>query len=97
MATSKTTTKANFYGLLSKVTDPHLRQLLKVLLDQTGNLNDQAAAIGTITQPLATHMDANGNKVQNLKDPTAKQDAATKAYVDKQIETFVSAYALPKP
>jgi len=98
MATpSITTQQANQYAFLSKIKDPHVRQLFKLILDQTGNLNNQAPNIGQVTQPLATHMDANGNKVQNLADPVDKQDAVTKAYLDKQIAQLTAAFAQPKP
>lgn len=91
MATqSKTTTKANMYGLLSKVKDPHLRQLLKQLLDQTGNINDQTPNIGKVSQPLEQHMDAGGFKIESLQTPTAKGDAVNKDYVDKQIQALMA-------
>lgn len=35
---------------------------------------------------ITNHLDANSLKVQNLQDPTAAQDAATKAYVDALIQ-----------
>lgn len=94
-ASSGTTTVNPLYAHLSKIQDPHTRRLLKLILDQTGSLNNQAQSIGAVTQPLTQHMDANGNKVENLQDPTAKQDAATKAYVDKQISQLVGAFAQP--
>ena len=87
---SKTTTKANLYTMLSKVQDPHMRQLFKFILDQTGNINDQTPNIGKVSQPLDQHMDANGNHIQNLKDPVDQQDAATKAYIDRQIQTLAA-------
>lgn len=96
MAASVTTTKASLYSFLSKIQDPHTRQLLKMILDQTGNLNNQAPDIGKVTQPLDTHMDANGNKVQNLATPTASTDAANKDYVDKQIAQLVKSMAQPR-
>lgn len=55
-------------------------------------VNTQIAAIdftpylradGTV--PLAADLDADGNKIVNLLDPTNAQDAATKAYVDAEI------------
>ena len=41
-------------------------------------------SLGTGTQ-LSANLDANSNKIINLTDPTANQDAATKAYVDTQV------------
>lgn len=40
--------------------------------------------LGTGTQ-LTSDLDANSNKIINLTNPTANQDAATKSYVDSQI------------
>lgn len=96
MADSITTTQSGLYPFLGKITDPHLRMVLKMILDQTANINDQTPSIGKVTQPLDQHLDANSNKVQNLADPTAQQDAATKAYVDKQIYTAIRAMAKPR-
>lgn len=96
MADSVATTKANLYASLSKVQDPHLRQLIKLILDQTGNLNDQAPSIGKVTQPLDDHMDANSKNIQNLADPVNQQDAVTKAYLDKQVATMIKAMAKPR-
>lgn len=94
MATSVTQTKANFYGMLNKIKDYHARQLIKFILDQTGNINNQTPNIGKVTQPLDTHLDANNNKVQNLQDPTAQQDAATKNYVDNLFQTLAGKVGL---
>jgi len=41
-------------------------------------------SLGSGTQ-LSSNLDANSNKIVNLTDPTANQDAATKAYVDTQV------------
>ncbi len=82
--------ETTFYGMLSKIQDPAARQLLKLILDQTGNLNSQAQSIGTVTEALDSDMNANGHRVTGLADPTAGQDAATKAYVDRQIQTLAA-------
>ncbi len=37
---------------------------------------------------ITNHLDANGFKVQNLSDPAAAQDAATKAYVDATAQGY---------
>lgn len=37
---------------------------------------------------ITNHLDANGFKVQNLTDPAAAQDAATKAYVDATAQGY---------
>lgn len=40
-----------------------------------------------VSNPLAHSLDANGNKITNLSDPTSNQDGATKYYVDHLISS----------
>jgi hypothetical protein len=41
------------------------------------------------TPELAANLDANSNRITDLADPTAAQDAATKNYVDTEISGLV--------
>jgi len=52
------------------------------LTDLNGGLT-----VGDVTLDAASTFDAGANKLTNLADPTAAQDAATKAYVDAQSAT----------
>ena len=51
------------------------------------NLNtDKLENVSEDTTPtLGGELDANSNKIVNVTDPTANQDAATKAYVDSSV------------
>jgi len=52
-------------------------------ISTTGTLNvDGASTLNNVTLDASTTFDAGANKLTNLADPTANQDAATKAYVD---------------
>jgi len=60
--------------------------------DSTGNTSiagtlnvDGATTMASITFDATSTIDAGANKVTNVADPTANQDAATKAYVDSQV------------
>ncbi len=45
--------------------------------------------LSDVTPELGGELDANSNKITSLADPTADQDAATKAYVDSEITDLV--------
>lgn len=63
------------YAALAKITDPHLRAALKLVLDQIGKLQDQASGIGGVTQPLGAPLDASGHRLQQVGDPSSEDDA----------------------
>lgn len=43
---------------------------------------------GDVSNPMQAHLDANGYTIENLKDPVASGDAATKGYVDTEISNI---------
>lgn len=71
------------YEYLSQVKDPTLQKILKLLMDHVIGLNKQATAIGTVTQPLATTLDAAGNAITNVPTPANTGDAVNKDYADQ--------------
>ncbi len=80
---------AGLYDALAKITDLELRQALKQILDQVGKLQGQVGAIGTLTKPLGSALDASGNLLQNLQDPVNPQDAVNLQTLRREIERIV--------
>ena len=57
-------------------------------ISTTGTLNvDGASTLNDVTLDASTTFDAGANKLTNVADPTANQDAATKKYVDDLTNT----------
>ncbi len=65
----------NPYAALSKVTDPHLRAALKLVLDQVGALRAATGGVGLVTRPLERALDASGHALTSIADPNQETDA----------------------
>lgn len=69
---------------------PDLRQILTPIFKRIEDLERQSAGIGLVNQPLSTAMDAGGQRIHTVADPTASQDAVNlqsmKKYVDAAIK-----------
>lgn len=78
------------YPGLESVGDPMVKRVLKALFDKVGNLETQVPAIGTVSQPLTTHLNANRNQLQAVGDPTHPQDAVTLTYLQHYVESRVT-------
>lgn len=66
---------ADPYAALARISDPHLRAALKLVLDQVGELRSLTGGIGGVTQPLAAPLDASGHVLGQVGDPQAPTDA----------------------
>ncbi len=75
------------YPGLASVTDPILRQALKILHDKIGAVEVATAKIGTVSAPLTTHLNANAQQLKAVADPTAPQDAVTLKYLQHYVES----------
>ncbi len=77
------------YPGLESITDPAVKRILKLIFDKVGTVEQQAQQIGTVSQPLTTHMDAGGKQINALADPTAPQDAVSLRYLQRYVESRV--------
>jgi hypothetical protein len=100
MAITKVPPAAKYPGL-SRIQDADLQSVLKNLFDMVGQVQQQVPKIGTVTEPLAAHLDANANQIKAVADPTAPQDAVTlrylQHYVESRVTSVVAAAAAPAP
>ncbi len=78
------------YPGLERVSDPAIKAVLKAVFDKIGNVEAQVPAIGSVSQPLTTHLNANSNQLQAVADPTHPQDAVTLKYLQHYVESRVT-------
>lgn len=81
--------KGNPYAYLSRITDPNIRNAVKVAMDLITQLQSGADGIGSVSKPLTDHMDGGGYRLQTIGDPGDDLDAVNfqtlKRYVDAAI------------
>lgn len=65
-------------GSVGRVLDPTVRTLIKQLQDQVAALQAQVQVLQQVNR-----FDAQGRRLQNVADPAAASDAATRGYVDR--------------
>jgi hypothetical protein len=85
------------YALLSRIRDPILRDALKLVQDRITALETQITALGTLTAPLTTNLDAASHRLTALANPTADQDAVTLRYLKTFVENRLTAAGLIGP
>lgn len=76
---ARTSTSGQSYPLLSRVADPAIREVLRMLMDQ----------INELRQP-ASSMDLGGNTITGVAAPTADSHVANKSYVDSTFSSVRS-------
>src|SRR5216683_628551 len=69
MAVTPTPPTTN-YGYLSTIKDPSTRRAVKLILDRLGDIELRSGGIGALTKPLTDDLNAAGNQLKSLKDPT---------------------------
>lgn len=79
------------YPGLSRITDPDVHAVAKILFDLVGGLQQQVPQIGTVSQPLTDHLDSNGKQLKAVADPTAPQDAVTLKFLQHYVEARTQA------
>jgi hypothetical protein len=77
------------YHGLSTIPDPATQKVVKLLMDRLSSLEAQAASIGTVSQPLSSHLNANKQQIKALADPSAPADAVTLSYLQHYVESRV--------
>jgi hypothetical protein len=91
MAVTPTPPTTN-YGHLSTIKDGATRRVVKLILDRLGDIERRSGGIGTLTKPLTADLNADGNQLKSLKDPTNDRDAVTlqflKTYVQQALVTL---------
>lgn len=78
------------YPLLDRVKDPQLQQVLKLVFDKIGGVEQLSTGIGTVSQPLTTHLDSGGNQLKSVADPTAATDAVTLRYLQQYVQGAIA-------
>jgi hypothetical protein len=66
-----------------------IRDAVKNIFDMVGQLQQQVPNIGKVTAPLAGSLNANGNQLKSVADPTHGQDAVPLDYMRKYVESRV--------
>lgn len=80
------------YPYTSQVTDANAQKALKAAFDQIAVLSNRLATLEASVLHNDATVNAAGQRVANLGNPTAEQDAVTvaflRAYVSAQLESF---------
>lgn len=66
---------------------PDLRKVLTPMFKRLEQLELQAGGIGTVTEPLSSALNANGQRVHTVADPTDAQDAVNLQTLKKYVES----------
>jgi hypothetical protein len=85
------------YPGLESVQDATLRSVLKNVFDMVGALQQQATGIGAVSKPLDTHLDAGTNRLTNVANPVADQDAVTLVHLKRYVEDRLTAVGVIDP
>lgn len=80
------------YPYVSQVTDANAQKALKAAFDQLSVLTNRLDALEASVLRNTAALDANGQRVVNVGNPTVEQDAVTvtflRAFVSAQLESF---------
>ncbi len=97
MAVTPTPPTTN-YGYLSTIKDPSTRRAVKLILDRLGDIELRSGGIGALTKPLTDDLNAAGNQLKSLKDPTNDRDAVTLQFLKSYVQSAITAAAIsPQP
>lgn len=82
------TKKANYSGL-QRVTDPHLKQVLKLMHDRLAAVEDAAGA-DPLAAPLSASLDGGNQRITSLSDPLDDKDAVNRGWLVRFIESRIA-------
>ena len=87
------------YASLPQITDPALRQIVKLIYDKIAAVEQATTQIGHVTQPLSTHLDFNQQRGIGVADPTADTDVVNLQTLKRYVEAATAAAPAkpPKP
>lgn len=78
------------YPLLDQIQDPVLQRALKLVFDKIGNVEQLSTGIGTVSAPLTAHLDAAGNQLKAVANPTAQTDAVNLQYLKQYVAAAIA-------
>lgn len=73
-------------AVLARVKDPELRATLQLIVNELTSLRGEAANIGLVSRPLETPLDAGGNALGRVADPSDPEDAVNLRTLDRYIQ-----------
>lgn len=68
---------------------PELRKVLTPLFQRIVTLETQIAAVGTVSKPLDTHLDANAQRLTNVAEASAGSDVPTLDQMKKYVNAAI--------
>jgi hypothetical protein len=85
------------YPSLTEITDPKVREVLRIILEKHAKLQDNINATAANTNPLTGNLNSNNKLITQVADPINPQDAVNKRSVMQLIQSTLSALGVVKP
>lgn len=83
------------YPDLTRISDPNLHEVIKLIYDKIGAVEHAATGIGTVTQALTTDLNAAGKRLMTIADAAHPQDAVNLRSMQKYVDAAIALAAQP--